>query len=492
MPANQCSPATLPRWAGMRAAWPFWSVVLALLVGAAPRLLFILRNPALASDSVVYGTIARNLLLHHAYALDNPLHSTLTRLPGYPLFLALIFKVFGIGNFAPVRPIQMVIDLASCLLIAAFVRDHASRRAAHWALWMAALCPFTANYTAVPLTETDSIFCVALGLFAAGRLISRIRPHGWPPWGYLALTAFALSWAILLRPDGGLLAAAIIPGIWWYRRRDAARASLRVALVCALLVTLPLIPWTLRNYRVFHVFQPLAPRYANDPGEDPFPGWVCWTKTWLAEFVSSPDVYWKGDDEPIDIHLLPARAFDSPEEYRQTRDLLLDYNDLSSFTPELDARFAALAEQRIRRHPFRYYVVLPLARVADMWLRPRTEYLGDKLPIRWWEWRRHLAGSLLAFSYGLLNAALLTLAVIGFLRHRVPFAAMLGTYVIFRCLLLATIENAEPRYTLEAFPIVLIAAALAIAARPKMNEGFRSSSSHRQQIRHPKISLEPT
>jgi len=44
---------------------------------------------------------------------------------------------------------------------------------------------------------------------------------------------------------------------------------------------------------------------------------------------------------------------------------------------------------------------------------------------------------------------------------------MMGVYLVFRCLLLATMENAEPRYTLECFPIVLIAAALAVAGRPK-------------------------
>jgi 4-amino-4-deoxy-L-arabinose transferase-like glycosyltransferase len=455
------------RWARTRAAWPFWSVVLALLAGAALRLLFILRYPEFDSDSDVYGTIARNLLLHHAYALDGPFRPTLIRLPGYPLFLAAIFSVFGIDNYAPVRPFQMAVDLASCLLIAGFVRDHASRRAARWALWLAALCPFTANLTAVPLTETDSIFCVALGLFAGGRLIRRIRPPGRQPWGYMALTGFALSAAILLRPDGGLLAAAIVPAIWWYRRRDASVAAIRAAIVCGLLALLPLIPWTIRNYRVFHVFQPLAPRYANDPGENPFPGWVRWTKTWLVEYVSSPEVYWRGDDLTIDIHMLPSRAFDSEEEYQQTDKLLFDYNDLCSLNPELDARFAALAEQRIRRHPFRYYVALPLARLADMGLRPRTEHLWDAVPIRWWEWRQHPAGSLFAIFYGLLDAALLAFAAIGFLRRRVPFAAMLGAYLVFRCLLLATMENAEPRYTLEAFPMVIVAAALAMTPRPK-------------------------
>ncbi|MGO9318552.1 MAG: glycosyltransferase family 39 protein [Terracidiphilus sp.] len=464
------------RKAFTRAALPWWSVLLALLAGAALRLFFILVYPEFDDDSAVYGMIAKNLLVHHAYALDNPFHLTLIRLPGYPFFLALIFKLYGMGNYEPVRPIQMVIDLASCLLIAGFVRDHVSRRAAHWALWLAVLCPFTANYTAIPMTETNSIFCVALGLFAGGRLIRGIRSQGRIPWGYLTLTAAALSYAILFRPDGGLLSAAIVPGICWYTRRSSPAAALQATLLCALLTALPFVPWTIRNYRVFHVFQPLAPRYANDPGDDPLPGFNRWTKTWLVEYVSSPDVFWKGDSDPIDIHLLPSRAFDSEEEYRQTEKLLADYNEICTITLEIDARFASLTQQRISRHPFRFYVVLPLARVADMFLRPRTELMSDPpaidnfkgtLPIRWWEWHEHPLGSLIAFGYGLLNAALMALAGLGFARRRVPFAAMLGAYLVFRCLLLATLENAEPRYTLECFPILIIAAALAIAPGSK-------------------------
>jgi hypothetical protein len=464
------------RKAFTRAALPCWSVLLALLAGTALRLFFILVYPEFDGDSAVYGMIAKNLLVHHAYALDNPFHLTLIRLPGYPFFLALIFKLFGMGNYEPARPIQMVIDLASCLLIAGFVRDHVSRRAAHWALWLAVLCPFTANYTATPMTETNSIFCVALGVFASGRLIRGLRLQGRIPWGYLALTAFALSGAILFRPDGGLLSAAIVPGIWWYTRRSSPAAALRATLLCALLTALPFVPWTIRNYRVFHVFQPLAPRYCNDPGDSTLPGFNRWTKTWLVEYVSSPDIFWKGDSDPLDIHLLPSRAFDSAEEYRQTEKLIADYNEICTITPEIDARFAALAQQRISRHPLRFYVALPLARVADMTLRPRTELMTDPpaietfkgvLPIRWWEWHEHPLGSLIAFGYGLLNAALLALTGLGFARRRVPFAAMLGAYLVFRCLLLATIENAEPRYTLECFPILIIAAALAIAGRPK-------------------------
>ena len=288
-----------------RAALPYWSVVLVLLAGAALRLYFILIYPMYDGDSGVYGTIAKNLLIHHAYALDKPYHLTLIRLPGYPFFLALIFKVFGMENYDPARPIQMAIDMASCLLIAGFVRDHASRRAAHWALWLAALCPFTANYTADPMTETNSNLCVALGLFAGGRLIRGIRAQDRLPWGYLALTAAALSCAILFRPDGVLLPVAIVPGIWWYTRSAAPRVSWRAALLCALFAALPFVPWTIRNYRVFHVFQPLAPRSATDPGED-LSGYVHWTKPGWWNMSPPSTCTGKGTTRPSTYTCCPA------------------------------------------------------------------------------------------------------------------------------------------------------------------------------------------
>ncbi len=473
--SRQCNAAGFVLLSALsRDAWPYWSVLLALMAALALRLFFILVYPEYDGDTGVYGTIAKNMLANHAYALDRPFHLTFIRLPGYPLFLAILFKAFGMDNYNAVRHVQMLIDLGSCLLIAGFVLDHVCKRAALWALWLSALCPFTADYTAVPLTETNSIFCIALGLFAAGRLITGLQTEGRIRWPWLALTAVALSCAILFRPDGVLLPAAVLPGIWWYSRQCDPKASLRATLFCALLTALPLVPWTIRNYRDFHVFQPLAPRYANDPGEDPLPGYVRWTKTWLVEYVSSPDVYWRGDDVAIDIHMLPSRAFDSADEYRQTSQLISDYNADTTITPELDARFEALAKQRISRNPLRYYLLLPVARLADMALRPRTELLSDVLPTRWWEWRSHPAGSVLAFCYGLLNLALLALAAIGFACRRVPFAGMLAAYMILRCALLLTMENADPRYTLEWIPMLIIAAAIVLAARPANHPELQS------------------
>ncbi len=52
-------------------------------------------------------------------------------------------------------------------------------------------------------------------------------------------------------------------------------------------------------------------------------------------------------------------------------------------TPELDRQFAALAEENIRLHPIRYYLLLPAARMLDMWFRPRTEMMP--LDTHFWE-----------------------------------------------------------------------------------------------------------
>ena len=57
-------------------------------------------------------------------------------------------------------PVQAFVDLATCVLaagiasrLAADAPVAARGRVATVALWLTALCPFTANYAAVPLTE---------------------------------------------------------------------------------------------------------------------------------------------------------------------------------------------------------------------------------------------------------------------------------------------------------------------------------------------------
>src|SRR5437660_1200911 len=152
---------------------PFYKHLLpALLAGLGLRLFFIWRFPFYSGDTAYYEELARNWLYHHVYGFYS--HGQLLpsdeRAPGYPAFLAAIYFLAGPGRKA-VMLAQAFLDLATCVLAAGIAgrlaqgtSESARSRIMIVALWMTALCPFTANYAAVPLTEVLATFFTTLAL----------------------------------------------------------------------------------------------------------------------------------------------------------------------------------------------------------------------------------------------------------------------------------------------------------------------------------------
>jgi len=441
------------------------------------RLLFLWKFRFVAGDSFIYGDIAKNWLQHGAFAMteDGALVPTYIRLPGYPAFIALIWKIVGPEHYNAVMVVQMFFDVGTCYVVAVLARLLLWDRAALIAFLLYALNPFAANYVATPLTETLAIFLSALALLFAVKGLQQLQNrNGWGAHWWI-FCGLAIAAGILLRPDAGILLA----GIGGYLllllfRRPYRRRIVAAGILLATVALAPLVPWTLRNWRVFHVFEPLAPRYANNPGEFVPAGFNRWIKTWLVDYVSVDDIFWHVPGDPLDIRKLPPRAFDSAEQRTVTEGLFSEYNatcdPFCRMTPELDAQFAALAAERIRHSPLRYYLWLPLARVAGMWLRPRTEALP--LDSHWWRFRWDLKDALIGVLLGAINLAYVLAALIGILRRRVAGAGLFVLWIVLRCALLATLENPEPRYTLECFPVVCVFAAATL---------FRKASAETQQ-----------
>ena len=441
------------------------------LLGLAFRLFLVFRAPGIVDDSRLYADIAKNWLQHGIYGITNSgtIMPTLSRLPGYPAFLAAVFWLFGIDNFRAVLFLQVLFDLATCFLIADMSLRLFSERAAKAAFLLAAICPFLANYAAAALTETLEIFFTALAFDLAFRGLKIGGASARPRLVWLGC-GLAIGGAILLRPDGGLLLAAVGGYLLWFLLKtlrrgaspsgDQALTPAAVILAGVLLATgalAPLIPWTLRNLHTLHRLQPLAPRYANDSDENVIPGFNRWVKTWTADYVSVQEIYWPVPGSDIDFSRLPSRAFDSLQQRNQTADLFTEYNAGHDMTPEIDARFAALAGERIHDAPFRYYVWLPALRIADMWLRPRTELFPSDP--RWWELNDDHRWLALSLAFGVINLAYVMMGVAGFVRGRAAFGiGMLLAFVVLRSLFLGSLENPEPRYTLECFPALIVAA----------------------------------
>jgi hypothetical protein len=241
------------------------------------------------------------------------------------------------------------------------------------------------------------------------------------------------------------------------------------------IAVLPLAPWTLRNWHTFHRFQPLAPRYANEENEFVPMGFNHWAKSWIADYVSVEEIYWVVPGSAIEPGDLPDRAFDSTRQKQQTVKLVADYNGVLHVSPALDKRFEAIAGQRIQAHPLRYYVGLPMLRILDMWLRPRTEMLPSDS--RWWEFNDEPRWSVLAVALGAINLGYVLCALAGWMKFRnAPLLGMLVLFVLVRSAFLGTLENPEPRYTLEMYPVVIMLAGAALARE-------KNHKLHRQHAR---------
>lgn len=435
-------------------------------------------------DSLVYGDLAKNWALHGLYGITDSgqILPVDIRMPGYPAFLAIFFRLFGIEHYGAIVRVQVVMDIVTCFLIAAGARRLWSDGAAKIAFVLAALCPFTANYTATPLPETLAIFGAAVALFFALRAVQRMGAA--PPWDVAHSFAISdwffsglgIAFSIYLRPDGGVLLAST--GIYLLHLALQKRQSdyFWSAVLLGAVSLLPLLPWTVRNWRTLHQVEPLAPFYAQLPTEYVPEGFNRWSKTWVVDFISVMDVEWnistEGPGEPIDINDISARAYDNADQMRRTQQIVAEYNRSPELTPEMDAQFAQLATDRIRTHPFRYYFGLPLARLADMWLRPRTEMLN--LELDWWNWQDVPIESLTSVALALINLFYLAAALLS-IRRRMAGVAVLWLFIICRSILLATLPNPEPRYTLECFPAALILAGAGLARSSKSTRDPQSS-----------------
>ena len=511
-----------------------WIAALVLLVAFGFRLFVSLRLPNdTPDDGRVYAQIARNVLEHHVYSHEEqaPFVPSLIRLPGYPLFLSAIYSIAGHTNNTAVRIVQAIIDTATCILVALvafqWTADEKRKRISSIAAFtLAALCPFTTIYVATILTEVPTSFlAVLLCLLATLAFKSSSRRRSLILWLLAGLTA---GLAVFFRPDSGLFAAATGLTILLstlYAARDTQKffnrfsKSVLSAAVFSFAFCLVLVPWTIRNRRVFGVFQPLSPAHGEMPGEFVPRGYLMWLRTWLDDGRYIGPVLWRLDTSRIPIEAYPKRAFDSSAERDRVAALMDKYNhpvdeedatatptpspspatpnqtkqsdeatdedeeeeeaeeepgadDPSNveMTPEIDAAFAQLARERIARAPFQYYVMLPLKRARSLWFDTHSQYYpfeGELFPLDYMDYSIHqqywlplFAG--LTWAYTLLGA----LGAWCLLRARSKEArlwlALAGLIIFLRLGFFSTLENPEPRYVVEIFPFLAILGGIAI------------------------------
>jgi hypothetical protein len=389
----------------------------------------------------------------------------------------------------------------------------------------------------VPSTFLIVAACIAATL--AVRADKRERELRW--W---ALSGLITGIGVLFRPDLGLVTLSI--GITLVvsrfcvgssgslagegdpkrRRRFALPAHSRLSRVLlagsafSFAFILALAPWTIRNWRTLHVFQPLAPTNANMPGEFVPLGYHRWLKTWMTDGEYLDQLMWDLGKEPVDVDELPESAFDSQAEHDRVAELFDKLNGDSEsedakpasspspspdqstnqnqaknpdeeteedsdeqddaakdqsnspgeLTPEIDAGFAQVANERIARHPFRYYVLLPLRRAHALWFNTHSDFypfVGNALPLNNPENNRAENFWLPIFAvlvgiYTVLGVGGLVLLAMKGGFEQWSWVLLVALVFITRLALFSTAVSVEPRYVVEFFPLLAATGGIAL------------------------------
>ena len=231
-------------------------------------------SPATASSTA---TSPKIWLQHGVYGLSSQtttgsimIRPTLIRLPGYPLFSLSASASSAWSTTPPSCTSRLAIDLLTCCLAAALAgRLFGQPRRPGCPLARSPL-PLHRQLRSHAPHRNPQPHLIALAFYASfagssdGASFNR----------WLWLISVALGYSILLRPEQGLLAAAIVPAMLWIALRQDPKPARQASPVrhpsprrLPSASSSRFVPWTIRNWHTFHVFQPLAPRYATDPGE---------------------------------------------------------------------------------------------------------------------------------------------------------------------------------------------------------------------------------
>jgi 4-amino-4-deoxy-L-arabinose transferase-like glycosyltransferase len=424
-------------------------ILLILLLAFALRLVLAIGFPHGAGDETRYTTPAVNLLAGRGFSSDvsEPIRPSEHTVPGYPLFIAAVYFVFGQHNVA-VRIAQSAIDLITCLLVAfisfCLAPPSQKRSATISALIIyGCLSWFTVSWTRYILAETLATFVTVLAV-AVSIMAFRAERWRWPVVGLIC------GVALLIRADSVLLVGAF--GIFLtfqIVRRRSAKDVMSLLLFCS---TIPVVlaPWIVRNYLAFGKFQPLASPTGRPHGEYVADGYIRWVETWMTD-----QTHYKAY-EPVlnpslgtfDPHELPDDAFDSVEERKQVFQLFAQYDREGKLTPEMGESFRTIANERIRRKPLRFFIWLPSRRIAGMWLTGfattnrfhRLVRILLVLPI--------IIGGIVAFVFLTWNSRLSQLLVLIILTRTVAFGFL----------------NSSEHYIVEAYAPMIAACGVTVAA----------------------------
>jgi 4-amino-4-deoxy-L-arabinose transferase-like glycosyltransferase len=231
----------LDQWAERRSADP-WIGVKLLILALALHLGFVClhRQINLISDMLGYHESGMSLLLTGELKVKGRLSAA--RPPLYPIFIYLLYYIFGAGNLFVVRLVQALLGALTVILTFKLGEKVFSRKVGFWAALFLTLYPSMWGYSDMILSETLFTFLFIAGLYflvdvPSGRYSQAV-------FAGILLAMATLTRTVLFQFPIFLVVVCLL----FHRRRWSSLPKLAVFLISFWAV---LLPWLARNERVF-------------------------------------------------------------------------------------------------------------------------------------------------------------------------------------------------------------------------------------------------
>jgi 4-amino-4-deoxy-L-arabinose transferase-like glycosyltransferase len=218
--------------------------------------------------------------------------------PGAPALFATLYFVFG-RNYAVLRVVQCLLGAGTAILLFYIAWQLFGSQVA-WVAGVAfALYPASLFYSHALLTESLYTFSLLLFVMLCVRHLAPV-----PTWKGVVLTGIVLGLTALIRPT--ILSFLLFFAIWCLLACRTMKTRLQ-ALVVVLIAGAVILPWSLRNYRLYDRFVLITPTawtvfiqgnnsvVANDPKYAGYCVWYTQVPEWADKFDGLPQI----DREPV-------------------------------------------------------------------------------------------------------------------------------------------------------------------------------------------------
>jgi tetratricopeptide (TPR) repeat protein len=219
----------------------FWGLVV-FVVALILRVIFLLEFESVP----LFQTPVMDMLYYHQLALGelrSPeiVNGPYFKAPLYPLFLNLVYDLFGEGPW-PIRLVQAFIGSLSALLTFLIGLRLFSLRTGVVAGLIVAACGTLILYDGQLLVPNLVIFLNLFSVYCLIRGLELAKAH------LFLLSGLALGLSAIARPTVLLFAGVVVVLLWWELRRSSRQVSRKSLILFAAGVILAILPVTVRNY----------------------------------------------------------------------------------------------------------------------------------------------------------------------------------------------------------------------------------------------------